>query len=387
MTPAARYAAAIAVLDDVLAGASAEKCLTTWARGNRYAGSKDRAAVRDHVFDVLRRKRSLSVLGGAETGRGLVLGLLRHQGIDPETVFGAGGYGPEALSDAELAGGRAPVGSELYDMPAWLWPIWSADLGDGATAAAQALQDRGPITLRVNMRRGTRDAAQAMLAEDGIICRPSIEVKTALHVLENERKIQTSKAYYEGLVEVQDLASQMAVASLSVAKGARVLDYCAGGGGKSLALMDMFDCQVCAHDISAARMSDIPARSERAGVVIEVRETADLDHLDPFDVVFVDAPCSGSGTWRRAPEAKWAITPEKLQSYNRLQGEVLVNAATFAGAGGPLVYATCSVLSCENRAIVSAFIAAHPEWRLLSDTQRLPDATGDGFYHCVLQRR
>ena len=386
MTPAARYAAAIAVLDDVLAGAYAEKCLTTWARGNRYAGSKDRAAVRDHVFDVLRRKRSLGALGGGETGRALIIGLLRHQGIDPDMIFGAGGYGPEALSDAELAGGRAPVGHEVYDMPAWLWQIWSADLGADATAAAQALQDRGPITLRVNLRRATRDAVQAILAEDGIICHPSPYVKTALHVVENERKVQISRAYVEGLIEVQDLASQAAVAGLELAAGSRVLDYCAGGGGKSLALVDLFDCEVCAHDISAARMGDIPTRSARAGVVVAVCKTADLARVDPFDAVFVDAPCSGSGTWRRAPEAKWALTQRKLQEYNYLQIEVITKAAGFVRAGGQLIYATCSVLSCENRAIIEAFVTAHPDWLLLSDDQRFPDATGDGFYHSVLQK-
>lgn len=388
MTPAARYASAISVLDDVLSGASAEKCLTSWARANRYAGSKDRAAVRDHVFDVLRRKRSLAARGGDESGRALVLGLLRHQGIDPMDVFGAGGYAPVALTEAEIAAGVLPTGpAETHDLPDWLWPVWAKDLGESAIAAAAALQDRGPVTLRVNLRRGSREAATAILAEDGIVVEASQDVKTALQVVENERRVHLSRAYLEGFVDLQDLASQQAVLSLNIPNGARVLDYCAGGGGKALALADLFACQVTAHDISAARMKDIPVRAERAVVSIEVLNSAALDQGAGYDVVFADAPCSGSGTWRRAPEAKWSFTPDKLFEYNVLQLEVIENAARFVGAAGQIVYATCSVLSAENSGVLLHFTGKNPDWEILSETTRLPDAAGDGFFHSVLQCR
>lgn len=384
MTPAARYASAIAVLDDVLAGASAEKCLTTWARSNRYAGSKDRAAVRDHVFDVLRRKRSLAALGGGEDGRALVRGLLRHQGLDPAEVFGAGGYGPVALTEAELGGGRQPEGAEAVDLPDWLWQVWQEDLGADAAAAAAVLQDRGPVTLRVNLRRGTRDAAIAMLMEDEIVVRPIENVKTALQVVENERRIHLNRAYVEGFVEVQDLASQEAVLAMNVPKGARVLDYCAGGGGKALALADLYDCDVVAHDISTHRMADIPARAARAGVAIGVCETVDLSDAGLFDFIFVDAPCSGSGTWRRAPEAKWAMTTDKLIDYNALQAEVLSKAALHLGRRGRIAYATCSVLKSENEAILRSFSGRDPRWSIGATAQRLPDALGDGFFYGIL---
>ncbi|MDB9838511.1 RsmB/NOP family class I SAM-dependent RNA methyltransferase [bacterium] len=387
MTPAARYASAIAVLDDVLAGASAEKCLTSWARANRYAGSKDRAAVRDHVFDVLRRKRSLAALGGGMSGRSLVLGLIRHQGIDHNDVFGAGGYAPHALSDDELSAGCSPQSeAELHDLPDWLWPIWEEDLGLAAAAAARALQDRGPVTLRVNLRRGSRENAIAMLAEDGIVARVMDDVKTGLQVVENERRIHLNRAYLEGYVDLQDLASQEAVAGLEIADAASVLDYCAGGGGKALALADQFRCTVSAHDIAVARMVDIPARADRAGVTIAVLETAELTQRT-FDVVFVDAPCSGSGTWRRAPEAKWAISSEKLHGYSTLQLEVLSKAAELVAEGGQLIYATCSVLNKENGAVLAAFLAANSSFVKVRDAQRLPDALGDGFFHAVLRRR
>ncbi len=387
MTPAARYASAIEILDAVLAGASAEKSLTSWARANRYAGSKDRAAVRDHVFDVLRRKRSLAAIGGTLSGRGLTIGLLRFQGIDTAANFGAGGYGPPALTADEIALGETPAqGAQACDLPDWLWPIWQADLGDGAQACAAVLQERGPISLRVNLGRCSRAQAADMLAQDGVVTVPSTDVKTGLQVVENERKVKTSAAYLQGFVEVQDIASQVAVAALDISDGARVLDYCAGGGGKALAIADQYQCRVVAHDISAARMADIPVRADRAGVTIEVMETAQLAGCDPFDVVFVDAPCSGSGTWRRAPEAKWAFTSEKLLSFNALQGEVLAKSAEFVAINGTLIYATCSVLAAENGAIVSKFLADRPEWRCLHEKQRLPDALGDGFYHAILHR-
>jgi len=386
MTPAARYAAAIAVLDDVLAGASAEKCLTTWARSNRYAGSKDRAAVRDHVYDVLRQKRSLGALGGSHTGRGLVLGLIRSQGIDANDVFGGGGYGPEALTDAEVDGGRQPeTGAEAFDMPDWLWPIWAADLGANAQAAAAALQSRGPVALRVNLKRASVAEAIAQLAAQEITAVKVDGVKTALHVVENERKVHLCSAYVDGVVELQDVASQAAVAALNIAPSDRVLDFCAGGGGKALAMADIFGCAVTAHDISQARMADIPIRAARAGVHIDLCSTPDLAQQAPFDAVFVDAPCSGSGTWRRAPEAKWQMTSEKLHNFSYLQYEVLLNAAAHVGPKGQLIYATCSVLYAENSAVIGRFLEGGT-WKLHAEHQRIPDDNGDGFYYAVLHR-
>lgn len=387
MTPAARVAAAIEVLDDIFGGEPAEKCLTRWARGNRYAGSKDRAAVRDIIFDVLRRKRSLSALGGSQTARGLLIGYLRGEGTDLGDVFGAGGYGPTALSEAEVSAARPLENdAETYDFPDWLWPVWQADLGVHAIPAAKVLQSRGPVTLRVNLRRSSQAGAIAALAEDGIVAVPVGGVSSALQVVENERRIKISKAFADGLVDLQDLASQEAVADLDIPKAARVLDYCAGGGGKALAIADRFDVSVFAHDISAARMADIPVRAARAQMKIEVLETDRLDGVAPFDVVFVDAPCSGSGTWRRAPEAKWALSPDKLSSFNDLQSKVLATASQYAAADSTLIYATCSVLAVENRQVVDSFLAINPSWSLQRDFQRLPDAYGDGFYHAVLSK-
>ena len=388
MTPAARYAAAIEVLDAWRVGARAEQALSNWGRGNRFAGAKDRAAIRDHVFDVLRRKRSVVALGGAETGRGMILGLLRQQGIDPNDVFGAGGYAPAGLaSDEQTQMTPMLSAAEAHDMPDWLWPVWKADLGAAAEDAAQVLRERGPITLRVNQRRATRQEAAALLEQDGIITQPAHQVGSCLFVTQNPRRVKTSTAYLTGLVELQDLASQRAIMTLDIAPGTSVLDYCAGGGGKSLALADLFDCTVTAHDIDAKRMKDLPVRAGRAQADIAMADKQRLKQLPGFDHVFVDAPCSGAGTWRRNPEAKWDITLDKLSDINALQSEVIKNAATFVRPGGRVTYATCSVLHCENRQVVDRFLMANPQWQCLAEDLRLPDANGDGFYFANLQLR
>jgi len=387
MKPAARYAAAIDVLDLVIGGQPAEKALTTWGRANRFAGSKDRAALRDHVFDVLRQRRSLGALGGGDNGRALVIGLLRQQGIEPDSIFGVGGYAPSALAPDETVANKAGTGAVAADLPDWLWPIWKADLGEDAWPVAQILQTRAPITLRVNTRRGSVQDAITSLAHDGITAIPVSDSKTALQVIENPRRIRNSDAYSQGMVELQDLASQRAVAAINVPRGGTCLDYCAGGGGKALALADMHDLRVFAHDISVARMADIPVRAARAGVDITVLDTASIQHHAPFDLVFCDAPCSGAGTWRRAPEAKLALTKEKLFDYNNLQAEVLSSSAQFVAPKGTVVYATCSVLRSENDVIVDQFLSDNDNWHCVTRNLRLPDACGDGFFYAVLQKR
>ena len=386
MTPAARYAAAIDVLDRAADGQPAEKALTAWGRSNRYAGSKDRAAVRDHVYDVLRQKRSVAYLGGGTTGRALILGLLRSQGADPNDVFGSGGYGPDALlpDETHIPSGEMddPV---ALDLPDWLWPIWAADLDDLAVSSAHILQSRAPIALRVNLRRGSIAAVQTSLAAEGIETCTVASVPTALLVTQNARRVRQSQVFSQGLCDLQDVSSQQAVAKLTIPAGARVLDYCSGGGGKALALADMHDATITAHDIAPERTVDIGPRAGRAGVAIEVLRTQDLVSQLPFEAVFCDAPCSGSGTWRRTPESKWTIDQGKLNNFNVLQGEVIINASRYVARDGILIYATCSVLRSENIDVVNAFLTRCPKWVCISVSQRFPDATGDGFFFAVLQ--
>ncbi|MCV6594818.1 MAG: RsmB/NOP family class I SAM-dependent RNA methyltransferase [Silicimonas sp.] len=386
MTPAARISAAIAILDAILEGAPAEKVLTNWARGNRYAGSGDRAALRDLVFGALRCKRSFAWLGGAETGRGLMLGALRARGAAPEDVFDGARFAPAPLS-AEEAGAGAPLSDApeevRLDCPDWLWPDLQTDLGGDLAPVLELLQARAPVFLRVNRARSTREAAAAALAEDGIGTTAHGLSETALEVTENPRKVQNSRAFRQGLVELQDAASQALVdLLLPAARGARVLDYCAGGGGKALALAAGGAGAVTAHDGDPRRMKDIPARAKRAGVKIAVREAP----RGPFDLVLCDVPCSGTGAWRRQPEAKWRLSGERLEALTRIQRDILADAAELVAPGGVLAYATCSLLSVENKGQISAFVGRDARWDLTQERRFSPLEGGDGFYLAILKK-
>lgn len=389
MTPGARVAAAIGILDRIAAGTPAEQALTGWARGNRFAGSGDRAAIRDHVFDALRCRRSFAAIGGADTGRGLMLGALRAEGADPAALFTGEGYAPAPLTNAEEAHIASPLSLDplvALDCPDWLAPALRESVGEDFVAVMEALRHRAPVFLRVNLARIDRAGAIAALAAEGIRAVPHPLAKSALEVTENARKIQGSSAYAEGLVELQDAASQAIVELLPLAPGMRVLDYCAGGGGKTLAMAARAPILAHAHDIDPGRMRDLPARASRAGCTVSLMTGADLGRIALFDLVLADAPCSGSGSWRRAPEAKWRLTAGRLAELLRIQSEILVASARLVAPGGALAYATCSLLDAENRDQVTAFMAATSGWQVEAERRLTPLDGGDGFYVAILRR-
>jgi len=386
MTPAARHQAAIEILDTIAEGAPAERVLTNWGRAHRFAGSGDRAAIRDIVFAVLRRRRSCAWSGGGDTGRALVLGLLRQEGPPPETIFTGARHAPAPLSEAETAAppplDTAPRGVRT-DMPDWLLPRLDTAFPGEADAICEALRHRAPAFLRANLRKTTRDSAADALAAEGIETRPHPLSPTALEVTSGARRIAASRAYREGLVELQDAASQAVADLLPVKPGQRVLDYCAGGGGKVLALAARCEAAYTAHDADKQRMADLPARAARAGVAGMIR--TDPAPQGPFDLVFADAPCSGSGAWRRSPEAKWQLTEAALESLVRLQAEILDTAATLTAPGGTLAYATCSLLEEENAAQIAAFRNRHDAWEITAERRFRPADGGDGFYVACLR--
>ncbi len=388
MTPAARLSAAIEVLDLHLAGTPVEKALTNWARRSRFAGSKDRAALRDIVFGCLRQRASLFHAAGQQTGqrtgRGLVASYaaLDASQSEVEQLFSGEGHAPAPLTASEKAALFGPVRERDpeadYDLPAWLIPAFKASLGPDALQVAHVLRARAPVFLRTNLSRTTREAAARLLAKDGISTMPHDSVQTALRVTENPRRVAQSSAYLDGLVEVQDASSQAICAALPDA--VRMLDYCAGGGGKVLAYGDGRAAKLFAHDAHTARLSDLAARAERARLSVTTLETSACKAAGPFDLVLVDAPCSGSGTWRRTPEAKWALTPDSLEALIRLQTEILEEAASLVAPGGCLAYATCSVLQAENIEQVQGFMARHSGFQLGHHAQFLPSDDGDGFF-------
>lgn len=386
MTPAARLQAAAELLDLILDGTPAEKALTGWARRSRFAGSKDRAAIRDHVFDALRCRRSFAALGGRLTGRGLMIGMVRANGQDPADLYTGEGHAPAPLTAEELVI-EGPLADDALNLPDWLIPQFLDSLGDQAHPVAEVLQQRAPVMLRVNLRKATVEQAIIRLADEGVHAQRAGISDTALIVHEGARKINNSTPYREGLVELQDGGSQALVDRMSLRDGQTVLDYCAGGGGKTLAMAGRAAALFYAHDANPRRLKDLPGRAERAGVVVKELETAQLGSKAPYDLVLCDAPCSGSGSWRRSPEGKWLLSALALAELNAVQDEILDQAQLLVGEKGTLVYATCSVLSVENQGRISTFLGRHPQWSLDWEQSWLPGAECDGFYAACLTRK
>lgn len=387
MTPGARLSAAIELVDAILAGEPAERALTRWARASRFAGSKDRAAVRDLVFDALRQRRSLAWLGGDETGRAILLAHAAREGGDLEALCTGTGFDPAPLSsperprpESDLAG--APRAVRL-DIPDFLeGPLHDA-LGGDAEAVLSALRQRAPVDLRVNVLKSNAAAATVVLARDGISVEAHPLARNALRVVAGPRLVAASRAYSQGMVELQDVSSQVVAETAGVEPGMTVLDFCAGGGGKTLALAAEMRGRgrLFAWDVNQRRMADLPERARRAGAAVRVLTEAERERLRArCDVVLVDAPCTGTGAWRRKPDGKWRLTAAAVAAFPPLQDEILDAAAGHVRPRGRLVYATCSLLREENEDRAAAFLARHPGWRQEFARRLSPLDGGDGFF-------
>lgn len=386
MTPQARLAAAAEILDLYLGGEPAEKVLTGWARRSRFAGSGDRAAIRDHVFDAIRCRRSAAWLGGAETGRGLVIGSLRAEGRDPDSFLTGQRHALVPLTDEERLPAPPPPEAVALDVPDWLEAELRDSLGAEFGAVMRLMRKRAGLFLRVNTTRTDREAMRVALAEEGVIAEPHPLCETALAVGAGERGLRNTAAYRDGLVELQDVASQAVAAAVPLPPGAKVLDLCAGGGGKALALAARSGGEIHVHDANSGRMTDLPARAVRAGARLRVLDGTGPEAEAPFDVVVTDVPCSGSGAWRRQPEAKWRLQPAGLDRILGLQRDILARAGGLVAPGGCIAYMTCSMLRPENEAQVAAFLAARPGWRREREERWSPLAGGDGFFLAILRR-
>jgi 16S rRNA (cytosine967-C5)-methyltransferase len=398
MIPAARIQSAIEIVD--LWQSSPEgldRVLAAWGRANRYAGSRDRRAIADLVYDTVRRLRSAGWVAGAADspgGRDLVLGSLILDGLDEtalSALFTGARHTPAALSEIEF--GRfgqcledAPRPIRL-DLPDWLAPHFET-IPD---AALELTRERAPIFLRVNLLRSDPMAAIAALAAEQIIAEPGPLSPTCLKILSGANAVVRSRAYLDGLVELQDAASQAVADYARAIPGEIVLDYCAGAGGKALVFAAAMAGQGClyAHDIAPQRLAPLTARADRAGAEITLLEPGQVDSLsDQCDLVFVDAPCSGSGAWRRNPDAKWRFTEDQLVTYVQTQEIVLGQAAAMVRPGGRLIYATCSMLTIENQQQVTNFLASHSDFHPGRDPLVLTPADGgDGFFAAELLRK
>ncbi|WP_147124931.1 methyltransferase domain-containing protein [Shimia ponticola] len=382
MTPAARIAAAIEVLDQVLEGTAAEKALLGWARRSRFAGSKDRAALRDIVFQCLRCRRSYAAMGGSLTGRGLVRGFMSDTGTPEADIFGATRHAPPVLDDPPLTPWDNLSEGDQADLQDWVYDRLCAEYGSQARMIAQALRQQAPIWLRVNAQRTDSAAVSRNLSDAGFEIQASKDVPTALQVTRPARGLANLDAAQAGLFEFQDLSSQRAIAALGDLHGVRVLDFCAGGGGKALA-MAAAGASVTAHDRDPRRMKDFSERAKRAQVHINTSSLADLKGQS-FDLVVCDVPCSGSGAWRRSLETKWTLTPTDLTDLIDLQRGIAQTAVGFMKPEGRLSYMTCSLFSAEN-AEQAEWIDAHlPVSKTLAH-QMIPLDGGDGFFVSIYQ--
>ena len=429
MTPSARLSAAI----DVLAGIAdlrvpVGEALKDWGRRNRYAGAKDRTAIANLIYDALRARASSAWIMGADTPRATMLGALKvSRGMEAAAIArlcSGERYAPAPLSEAE----RARLESATLDgapdhvagdYPEWLGPHFSRAFGADAVAEGRTLAQRAPVDLRVNLLKTTREKALEELAHLDPQPTPFSPLGLRIAVSGDGRgpALSAEPAYVKGLVEVQDESSQLAAIMAAPQAGEQVLDLCAGGGGKTLALAGLManSGQIYATDADGRRLMPIYERLERSGARnVQVRAPrgksdvlADLEGR--CDLVLVDAPCTGVGAWRRNPDAKWRIRPGALEQRVKDQDAVLERATNYVKPGGRLVYVTCSLLPEENEDRVAAFLHANPEFsgvdmrdaargakvEALCDradfgahgmTLRPSKIGADGFFVCVVRR-
>jgi 16S rRNA (cytosine967-C5)-methyltransferase len=382
MVPAARVAAAIEVLAEIeTRRRPAADALKDWGLARRFAGSGDRAAIASLVYDALRRKASSAWIMGEASPRAEVLGALKQlRGLsEPEiaALFTGVGHAPAPLAEAErerlrlgdLAGAPAHVQG---DYPQWLAPAFAESFGEMALEEGRALANRAPVDLRVNALKSDRDHALAALAHLAPVPTPFSPIGLRIAIRGDGRgpALGAEPAYVKGLVEVQDEGSQLAALLSGAEPGMQALDFCAGAGGKTLALAGMManQGQIYASDSDGRRLAPIFERLARSGArnvqVRAPRGAKDIlaDLAGRCDLVLIDAPCSGSGAWRRNPDAKWRMRPGALEQRMKDQTESLENAARFVRPGGRLVYVTCSLLKAENEDRVAAFLASHADF-------------------------
>ena len=355
MTPSARVQAAIGILDRIIEvsriqGAPADRVIKDWARNNRYAGSKDRRAIRELVYRAIRACGPIP-----RTGRAAMLRLVD---LDPDLaeLFDSSNYGPPRIGRNEMAaeGGIAPQ---------WLADkLIASELSD---EEAEAMLGRAPLDLRVNSLKAERaDITLPVAAEE-------LALPQALR-LPSGTQIEQWEAYREGLIEVQDAGSQIGSMAVQAKPGETVIDLCAGAGGKTLALAAAManEGELIAADTDRGRLQRLPDRAERAGAnvshAILMNPGHELEALGEWigkaDAVLVDAPCSGTGTWRRNPEGRWRLNQKELDRVVDLQERLLEIAAQLVRPGGRLVYVTCSVLDVEGANQIARFLAANPEF-------------------------
>ena len=400
MTPGAQVSAVIDILDNYLVGVPENKALLNWFRGNRFAGSNDRRAIRDIFFNCLRFKRSslwpFETSGYRENGRYLVMGMLTLSGERLSEIFNEEKYSPKVLTENEKVviksfekiGAQAPL-SVKHNFPEFLEQSLKDSFNTNFFESLKCLNTRASLFLRVNCIKGTRKSVISSLKKEGIVTEFASNSNFGLKVLKNAKYLDRSQSYLTGEVEIQDISSQAAVDFIKPMKGKKILDFCAGGGGKTLAMasLTLADGEFFVHDISVSRTPNLIKRCKRAGFSVRVLTTDVLENLnDKFDLVVADVPCSGTGAWRRNPGSKWWLTRNKLDNLLVTQKDILETASKYVKTGGILAYMTCSVLKKENKDQIDLFLSVNKDFCLEQDILISPLQGGDGFYASRLRK-
>jgi 16S rRNA (cytosine967-C5)-methyltransferase len=430
MQPGGKLEAAISVLGEIVErGRGASVALADWGRAHRFAGAGDRAWIGNLVYDCLRRRESLAYLMRSGEPRAIALAALRQCWgvplVEIDAFCTGEGFSPPPLADEERNGlaNEDLTGAPPWikgDYPEWLHGSFSSAFGDSAAGEGQALAARAPIDLRVNGLKATRDKVLKALARHGALETPYSPLGVRLPPREGGARspnVEAEPAHGRGWFEVQDEGSQIAAFLAGAGPRMQVADICAGGGGKTLALAAQMHNtgQIYAYDTDPIRFRPIFDRLKRAGArnvqTLPPGQESALDALEGrIDLVLIDAPCSGTGAWRRRPDAKWRLTPAQLGERMATQRALLARAAPLVKPGGTLAYVTCSLLPEENSLQVEAFLESNTGFAVLDAYERacktlskpLPRAQSphkagllltpaqhatDGFYIALLGRR
>ncbi len=382
MRLAGRVSAAIDVLTETFERRRpASEALKDWGKAHRFAGSTDRHAIGTLVYDVLRRRNSLGFRMAESTPRALALAGLRDVwGLSPNAIAALAEeqHGPGALTAEELkALARDVTSMPLHvqaDIPEWLTPSYEKAFGQRAAEEGRALAERAPVDLRVNTLKADRANVLDALSRFGAVEGPWSPLAVRIPATGPDTRnanVEAEPAHGLGWFEVQDAGSQVAALLSGVEPGMKVADICAGAGGKTLALAALMknEGKLVAHDLDRFRLRPVFERLTRAGVssceVISAQDKGKLEAAGPFDCVVIDAPCSGSGSWRRKPDAKWRLTQKQFDQRIKDQAVVLEKGYALARPGGTILYITCSVLPEENTDQAADFLQRHPDVRIV----------------------
>ena len=401
MQEISRAAAAINILDDYLKGYPLEKALKQWFKKNRFAGSNDRRNIRDLVFDILRKRLILyypfQINEYVENGRILVLSylFLYKKGFFSLEDIKENKYLSPPINNNELIilnninrlVKKAPKNISL-NYPEFLEEKLSQSLGNNFNAIMELFLKRAPVYLRINQNKINLKEAKIKLENQGIFSEICPSSNYALKVISGEKLIKNSSSYQLGEVELQDLSSQLTTELIQISSGKKILDFCAGSGGKALAIASRLrnKVDIFAYDLNNLKYKNLIYRTNKAGANITIIDSNQLiKYKNFFDIVFVDAPCSGTGTWRRDPKIKWELNDQKLTLLTKNQYSIVKQACSYLKNGGFLIYVVCSLLEDEGDLIIRKYLLHHKNYSKVKSGIFHPINASDGFYFSVLK--